>query len=188
MSHLAPDELIDAIDGTLAAARRGHLDVCDACRGEAARLRDMLSEVRASNVPDPSPLFWDRFSARVRAAIDGQPPAPRTRWFEVPVLAPLAGLALVVLALVSMIGGRGTVDVTAPVVQLAGAAAGGDLLDIDSQWALVADLVGDLDLDTAQDAGIALSPGSAERVVAQMSAIEQQELIRLVREELRTGG
>ena len=51
---------------------------------------------------------------------------------------------------------------------------------------MIADLVGDLDLETARSAGIGM-PGSADRAGGQLSSSEQQELVRLLNEELKAG-
>lgn len=191
MTHLAPDELIDAIDGALSPARRAHLDTCSECRREATALRALMSEVRSSNVPEPSPLYWDRFSARVREAIDGEdarPDAPARRWFEWPVFAPMLGFALLVFALVSAVPLGPERDVSESHEGRDAGAAAADVLDLESEWALLEDLVGDLDVDAAHEAGIATLPGIADRAVLQLSLVEQQELMRLLREELRAGG
>jgi hypothetical protein len=188
-SHLTPDELIDAVDGTLAPLRRAHLDTCEACHQEAATLRGVLGEVRVADVPEPSPLFWDHLSARVRAAIAdetaGHAPAPVRRWFQWPVLAPLAGLASVLLALIAGLPAGAPDVVLDPDTTIASAEA--EPFDIEMQWALVADLVGDLDIDAAHEAGIATSPGVADAAVLELSVGEQQELVRLLHEELRVG-
>ena len=50
-------------------------------------------------------------------------------------------------------------------------------------WVVVADLVGEIDLDTATAAGV-VAPGVAEQAVLQLTAEEQQELTRLLKAEL----
>jgi hypothetical protein len=72
------------------------------------------------------------------------------------------------------------------------AAAFGDSRDVDAfvaeaDWALVAELMSDLDLDAAHDAGLAMMPGSADAALMYLSSAEQQELVRLLRDELRAG-
>jgi hypothetical protein len=62
MTHLTPDELIDAIEGLLAADRQAHLAACDECQSQLASLSMTLSDAKASGVPEPSPLFWQHFS------------------------------------------------------------------------------------------------------------------------------
>jgi anti-sigma factor RsiW len=191
MTHLAPDELIDGVDGTLAPGRRGHLDACAACRHELASLRALLHDVRTAPVPEPSPLFWDRLSVRVRQAIDEDSAStPAGRWFTWPVLAPVAALALVVLALVTSVSDRSIVAVSSAddVVTSDLGADSGTAAEIEDQWAVLAELVADLDLESANAEGIVAPLGAADAAVWRLSTLEQQELARLLREELRAGG
>jgi len=191
MNHLTPDELIDAVEETLAPIRRAHLHECRRCGLEVTQLANVLRESRAADaVPEPSPLFWDHLSDRVRRAVAAEPLAPRfAHWFEWPVLVPLAGVALLILALASALPPRGVTGPPAPVVD-----NGAELRDeatiaaIDDDWELLSELVGDLDIDTAQQAGIAVGPGSAEGIVAQLSSAEQEELVRLLQAELKRPG
>ena len=50
------------------------------------------------------------------------------------------------------------------------------------------DLVGDVDLDSVVDSGLLGRPGTAERALVHLTSGEQEELVRLLREELRSGG
>ena len=70
MTHLTPDELIDAMEGLLAADRQAHLATCDECQGQLAGLSMALGDAKDAGVPEPSPLFWQHFSERVSTAID----------------------------------------------------------------------------------------------------------------------
>ena len=70
MTHLTPDELIDAMEGLLSEERQAHLATCEQCQRELAGLSSALSEAKQVSVPEPSPLFWPNFSQRVRMAID----------------------------------------------------------------------------------------------------------------------
>jgi hypothetical protein len=193
--HLTPDEIIDAVEATLAPARTQHLAACDACRQRVVDLDGFIRDAKAVDVPDPSPLFWDHLSARVREAIADDPSATRRRvpeWLGWRALAPMTGLALVVLVLLSALPDgadplRRTTPATVP-----GGVASADLPDpataADEGWAVVEDLVGTLDLETIQQAGIATTPGSAERAVLELTDAEQQELVRLLQLELKGSG
>jgi hypothetical protein len=187
MSHLTPDELIDALDAALAPARRAHLDTCDACRREATALHALLGDVRAAEVPEPSPLFWDHLSARIRTSVASErPPAAATRWFHWPVLAPIAGLALIVVALVATMPSDATVQ---PAAAVSTDVAPEEIVaDGEVEWAVLADLVGEFDLDSVHEAGIDTGPGAADTAIMQLTPVERQELMRLLREELRAGG
>jgi hypothetical protein len=190
MSHLTPDELIDALDAALVPARRAHLDTCERCRGEAAALRALLGDVRASQVPEPSPLFWDHFAARVRATIGTEDAraadaeTATTRWFHWPVLAPFAALALLVLALIASIPSRSTQPSSLATI---GPLPEDVVADSELEWAVLADLVSDLDIDSAREAGLAAGPGAADTALLQLTFAEREELMRLLKEELKVG-
>ncbi|MBA3269536.1 MAG: hypothetical protein H0T71_03425 [Acidobacteria bacterium] len=200
MNHLTPDELVDAVEATLAAARHTHLQQCPHCSREVVQLAAILRESRHVDVPEPSPLFWDHFSDRVRQAIAAEP-APRfAHWFEWPVLAPMAGLALLIFALVSAVpqggaglerlqmavNGPGRSDTDTSAAGTSDKMAASEFAD--ATWDVVSELVGDLDVETAERAGIAIGPGSAESVMLQLTSSEQQELVRLLRAEFQRAG
>lgn len=180
MTHLTSDELIDAVEGTLDAARQQHLDTCDACRQQVADLASVLGEALAVAVPEPSPLFWAHLSQRVRTAVDAEPQAAGgwPQWLRWPVLAPIAALALLVMALAVAVPRQ-----PATFVPVAVNTAPADSLR-DEGFAVVADLVGDMDWDTAMSAGLGVNPGAADRAVLELTATEQQELTRLLKAEL----
>ena len=72
--HLTPEELIDSRERQLPPARQAHADSCAVCRAEIARLDEVLLDVAAVDVPEPSPLFWDHLSARIRDRVAHEPP------------------------------------------------------------------------------------------------------------------
>jgi hypothetical protein len=184
MTHLTPDELVDAVEGTLAPSRQTHLNGCTVCRDEAARLGAMLQEVRALEVPDPSPLFWNHFSSRVTAAISSEATPRRAwmpEWLRWPVLAPLAAMALLVFALSATVA---RAPATLPVVGNAVITTSDDLSTMgEDEWAVVTEIVGLVEIDQAEAAGIAVRPGDADRIALQLDVDEQRELIRLIKEE-----
>lgn len=187
MTHLTPEEIIDAVERTLAPDRREHWTSCPHCQQEAAEVAAMLREAGATATFEPSPLFWDHFGDRVRATIAADAAIPAHRWFDWPVLAPVSGLALLVLTLVSSV----PLSVT-PVEQAARARlpAGVEMTDAEyeERWAMMFDLVGDVELDAAVESGFIGHPGTAERALAHLTSGEQEELVRLLRAELRVGG
>jgi len=77
--HLRPDELIDLAEGTRAESSAAHLAECAVCRLQVAELKAMMSAAADVDVPEPSPLFWDHFSARVHAAVADETPRPSRR-------------------------------------------------------------------------------------------------------------
>ncbi len=190
MTHLTPDEFVDAIGGTLNAAARQHLRDCTACAAEAAQLRTVLGNIESVATPEPSPLFWERFSARVRAAIadEATPRAGwRRRWFEWPVLAPIGAIALLLLALGAAIVRQPTMPIEEAVDARddVRAAAGDDLAALgESEWVLVSQIVGTVDLETASEAGIVVKPGDVEQAALELTTDQQRELVRLLQAEI----
>lgn len=177
MTHLTSDELVDALDGALAPPRQTHLDACQPCQQQLAELEAVLGEATAVTVPEPSPLYWEHLSARVRTTIDAEPVITGgwSSWLRWPVLAPVAALALIVTTLMVAVPRHAAVS---PEVAIQEQDAG------DTSFAIVADLVGDMDWDTAMSAGLMVEPGAADRAMLELTVAEQQELTRLLRAEL----
>jgi hypothetical protein len=100
--HLSTHELLAAAESSLAGARAAHADECAACGREVAALRAAWQAVRHDHVPEPSPLFWDHLSNRIRVAtaeerLPGSASWWRHGWPSVAALAAVAGaLALIV--------------------------------------------------------------------------------------------
>jgi hypothetical protein len=188
VTHLTPDEIIDAAEGTLDEARRAHRDGCDLCRRKVDDLLALQREIAAVGVPEPSPLFWDHFSARVRQAV-AQEPDSRSRWAALwgwPALVPLGAMAVVAAALALTFAGgapapddRLVLDEVLRDVELAA-----DANAPDDEFAVVADLVSPLDWEAAELAGLALQPGDVERAALTLTTEEQQELHRLLKAEV----
>ena len=73
---------------------------CAECRADLDRLRSVVVEVQAAEMPEPSPLFWDHFSERVRQATAAAPTPVAASWWSAawrPVAGVAAGLAVVML-------------------------------------------------------------------------------------------
>ena len=178
MTHLSPDELIDAVETVLSPDRQAHLAACEVCRRELAGLSDVLGEAIHTSVPEPSPLFWQHFSSRVHDAIDrdAAPGGSWPAWLRWQLLVPLGAVAVIILGLMLALPKQNAV----PIEALGAPAA------LDSPEALdaLAAVVGDFDLDTASAAGV-IEPGVAEQAMLHLTAEEQQELTRLLKAELQ---
>jgi hypothetical protein len=108
MSHLNAEELLDLAEGARAEAAFPHVASCAACRGQLSDLRAAMAaaEIDATkegDVPEPSPLFWEHFSARVREAIAAEAaPPPRgswaSTWLSWKIAIPVAASIAVILA------------------------------------------------------------------------------------------
>jgi hypothetical protein len=185
MTHLTSDELIDAMEGMLAPDRQAHLATCEQCRRELAGLSSVLSEARQTSVPEPSPLFWPHFSQRIRVAIDHDAArgSHRPAWLRWPVLLPLGAVAIIIMALMIALPEETPNDdpSLSAALQASEALEAPEALD---RWVMLANLVGDIDLDTAAAAGVMVTPGVAEQAVLALTAEERQELTRLLEAEL----
>lgn len=181
MTHLTPDELLDAVEGLLNADRAAHLSGCPECRRQHHDLSRTLAEAKEVSVPEPSPLYWNQLSVRVRAAVDAEPAAGGwASWLRWQVLLPLGSAAVIMAALMFSLNTHR--DVAAPPDTLVAFDApvtadvldGADALDL---------LAGAFDIDAAADAGV-IEPGVADQAVLELTAEEQAELTRLLQAEM----
>jgi hypothetical protein len=198
MRHLTEGELLDLAEGAQPESAAGHLAGCQACRRQLADLRSAMTDAAAVEVPEPSPLFWEHLSARVREAVDaeGRPSGAvwLQRWPSWRATVPIGGLAMLVLA-ATLVWRPAHEPSTA-----ANASARSELTDIggdagdfarptdDPSLTLLADLTSDLDWDAASEAGLAPWTGAVDAVVTSLSVGERRELHRLLQEALKRPG
>ena len=207
MRHLTPDEfveLVDLVEGMTAEADVPHLAACEPCRRQLAELRATLAMASKIDVPEPSPLFWDHFSSRVREAVatEGEPGRGwwQRLWSWPGVMAPISGVAAALVVLVVVFNARiaipdpppmTPVAVSMPTPPLSSTSSVELLSDAvaadDPSLALVADLTDSLGWDAAAEAGLA-PDGSAEHAIAHLSLTELQQLQRLLQEALAGKG
>jgi hypothetical protein len=185
MTHLTTDQLLKTLDGAFDARGREHLDSCAACQRSVAELRGVVQTVRAAgDVPEPSPLFWTHFSARVREATAGETPAPpfwsAARWRAVALVAAAAGLALVV----AVIARPGPSKSAAGRPEASAITVAMDTPDPveDVSIDTVAAAVGNLSWDEAREANLMPRAGAVDAAVAGLTDAQQKELIRLLRQ------
>ena len=205
MTHLSESEILDAAEARLSAERRRHAETCTACAHQIEDLRDVLARTVGTDVPEPSPLFWDHFSARVRDEIANETPG---RWGWTSGLRPwtvTAAAAVVVALLVAVsvfrepsnkpTAGTDRQDVAdarptavAPVDADADADPNDVDVEVDEAWAVVRAVADDVVWDDVTNAGISARPGSADRAIQTLSAAERTELAALIAEELKRSG
>lgn len=191
--HLQPDELVDLAEGTRAESSAPHLAGCAVCRLQLSELKAMLSTAAAVDVPEPSPLFWDHFSARVREAVAAEGTPRRSFWTWPRVVFPAVAVATAVLAVaVTLNTGGGSTPLPVPAPAPVAPVAAVDLLSDpqaadDTALTLVAELSSDMDFEAAREAGLA-ARGSAEHAVTHLTGSELRELQRLLQEELARSG
>src|SRR5438105_8300401 len=109
MRHLQSQELIDLAEGARPESSAVHLQACDECRRRLTDLRAAMSAAATVDVPEPSPLFWDHFSARVHRAIEAERESPAPQfgwaWLRRPLVwAPGLAALLLAVAVISRVG------------------------------------------------------------------------------------
>ncbi|HUL73028.1 MAG TPA: hypothetical protein VLT86_07995 [Vicinamibacterales bacterium] len=184
--HLSSDHLVDAAEGALAADRATHLEHCESCRARVAELRAALDDAALSAVPEPSPLFWDHLSRRVREATAGEAtPRPLAWWHG--LWQPLIALGAVAgaAALVVLLRGTGPAETHAPATTNVVAGSGVEpAASDDASVDVVSAVAGDLSFDELRSADLVPSRSVVDLAVSQLNEDQQRELMRLMREEL----
>ena len=211
MTHFNDVELVNVIEHALPESRARHLDECVACRTRVEDLRAALARVSEDEVPDPSPLFWDHFSARVRQALDeDEAEAHRPSWLRWvhDARLNLKWTATAALLAAALIGGalrvsaptpdeRTVIDSSAPAVANGTAAANDPLeqessdfgpIESDGAWALVRTVADEVRWDDDVTAGLGERPGWAERAALDLSLAERHELAQLLQAETKRPG
>lgn len=192
--HLAPEQFVDLLEGHAAESALPHLQQCGACRTQLADLRATWEATSSVEIPEPSPLFWDHLSARVRDAVSAEQGHHTSRWSlrswrGGSVLAAGAAALALVIAVGVRQGDRPPQSPASPqTVALAGRVQGDApfAIEDDEPLSLVADLASELDWETTEELGFT-PHGGAERVVADMTDAERAELQRLLTEALGGG-
>lgn len=204
--HLTPEELIDLAEGTHADGAALHLQSCEACRRQIARLRNAMSAAAdapgapggpggpGGSVPEPSPLFWDHLSQRVREAIAAEETSGSrlTGWRWGTALPgswrawAMAGVAATVAISTYVMAPR---TLTPPSGERAGAAAASAALEPfgaadDPSLALVAGLTEQVDPRVITETGWSSHVSAVDEVVASLTDDERLQLQRLLKEEL----
>jgi hypothetical protein len=198
MRHCTPDELMDVVEGARAETSLPHLSTCAGCRQQLTELRVVLAEVREVPVPEPSPMQWARWSARVRDAVASELERSRSPWWASwGWVLPVAAAAALTLAVVvpgmyraaprSAAAGRGVALVDqpgdgAPVSQVA------DDAREDPSLGLMFDLATVVDLDSDPVPVFAMGAGTLDEAVDDLSPDEQHELERLLNEAIGRPG
>ena len=187
MKHLSPDERLALIEAA-GAPEHPHLLVCARCRAEVEEGRAAFGEARLSDVPEPSPLFWEHLSVRVAERVAAEPESPRRLGAGWRLLVPAAVVVMAVILIVWVDRGalrqRVAPEPAPAVVVETTASAVGD----DESWSMLGELAGEMDVDTLGDSLGTSGASGAEKAVYQLSAQERASLAELLRAELGTAG
>jgi len=194
--HLSIEDLVDLAEGVRPESSAPHLAVCASCRSQLADLRAMMAAAVDADVPEPSPLFWDQLSRRVREAVEAGE-APRPAWNRLPVYS-IAGVALLAVTVIAAVktfapsarpSSSPVASLTPPsaaAIDQVDRADAADALRDDVWLTFVADLAAGVDADAARDEG--LDAMNAEEAVMQLNDGELRELERLLQAQIRNQG
>ncbi len=191
MAHLTSAEFVDLAEGVRDAASAPHLAECDRCRRQLADVRRMMAAAADSDVPEPSPLFWDHLSARVREAVAAEPSPratafPGSWWWR--AAAGMAVSAMIAAVVASSIAHRTPERrAPAPMQEVQEHPDSAALLGLgdDPSLDLVADFSRTLDWDDLREQ--LLGSGKIDASVGELDGAERRELGRLLKEELARG-
>lgn len=192
--HLTATEFTDAIDGALEPARRAHLDQCGACRDQRDQIAALQQLATAAtgegDVPEPSPLFWDHFSARVHAAVADEPIAELSWWQRVWRPALGIGVALAAAVMVVVLRMPGSTPMPATPAATASLAPADDdtswkALDLprdDEAWDVVVAMASELSADDLH--GVVHATSSSAVPLDDLTAAEREAFVKLLRQEM----
>ncbi len=198
--HLSDSEFVDLVEDTLDPRRAAHVETCASCREQAATIRATLRDAASLSVPDPSPLFWEHFSARVRdeVAAEGVAGPSGWMWSGMRGLGTVAATAAVVIAVISaglLIRAVGpgnmsslSVDRSAVVPPIPAPdqrpQATPDAKDA-GVWAVLTAAASSVELEDAHAAGMHVHPAAIDSAVQDLSTAELTELGRLLQSEIK---
>jgi hypothetical protein len=199
MGHLSRDALLAVVDGSADHGAIVHASTCARCRMEIDALCGVVDAVRGVAAPEPSPLFWEHLSSRVREAVASEPvPAPRSAGFarRCPrllrwrVVAWPAGACFAVAALLALMvryppAPAVVADRMADARAVSDANGAGEA-DVDA-WEFLVAVADDAEW-SAEESQDAIPAGGADRAIEEMSVDERTALAALLEHELRASG
>lgn len=184
--HLHPEEFVDAIDQCASAECQAHLAICEPCAAELATMSQLMSDVTtAQNVPEPSPLFWNHLSARVREAVDAEPIAAawwQGSWRPFAMLA--SALCAVVLVLVFRAMPAGVHN--APSISVAALHEAAEPQEGDQIWDMIGTVASSMRADEAREAGLVPGQAATDAAFESLTPSQRTELAKLIRAEMRS--
>jgi len=201
--HLSSQEFVNAIEGqegkagALAPARQSHLDGCASCQAHVAELRALVEDAReGADVPEPSPLFWDHFPARVLAAVESEARPGRRAWWtrvlDVKTLVPVSVAVVAVAASVALYVSRPVTPEPASQVDSgaapeAGMAAAAASVPLDGdEWAFVSSVMDTLEGDDIHEV-LAPSHDAVDAAIEALTSDQRDRFMKLLKAEMSEG-
>jgi hypothetical protein len=193
MAHLTAEQMLDIAEGARTAAEFPHVTSCPSCAARVDELSRTLAVAADVDVPEPSPLFWDHLSNRIRDRVAREAVADASWWPAFALswrsAAAMAAAAVLVVAATFAVRRPAPAPETPTAAAIVEPAIGDSLaaIDDDPALALLADLSAELDWDAASQAGLVPAQGSVDHVLVALTGEERNELRRILEEALSAG-
>jgi hypothetical protein len=205
-NHLSSQEFVDALggkDGALAAGRQSHLDGCESCQAQVAELRAVTEDAgHGAEVPEPSPLFWDHFQARLLTAVQSEGQPGRQAWWksgiETRTLVALGATVVAVVASAALYMSRSVAPAPA-LVESAQVAESGVPADASTsldppvgtgvenyEWEFVASVMGTLEGDDIHEV-LAPSHHAVDSAIEALTSDQRDRFMKLLKAEMAEG-
>jgi hypothetical protein len=189
VTHLTAEQLLDVADGTRAGHEFPHLQTCAICARQISELRGALAAAAEVSVPEPSPLFWNHLSERIRTAVAEEPRTGRIAfgghgWWRFAAATAVIAAIVVLGSQLWRVRAPGTTDSSFRAIH----ADTVPPFDDDPALTLLADLSAGMDWDAAAEAGLVPADGAVDGIVLALSDEERVELHRLLQEALAKPG
>lgn len=203
-THLSSQEFVDALDrkgGTsaLAPARQSHLDACTSCQTQVSELRALIEGAGDdADVPEPSPLFWDHFQARVLTAVQSEVPPGRlswwTSWLDTRTLVALSATVVAIVASVALYRSRpAPAPLDSRVTESGMVADASASLDrpVDTglendEWAFVSSVMDTLEGDDIHEV-LAPSHDAVDSAIEALTSDQRDRFMKLLKAEMSQG-
>jgi hypothetical protein len=145
---------------------------------------DLIAEIKtAGDVPEPSPLFWNHLSARVRDAVAEEPIA-RAWWslYWRPLAAAVGTVGFVVFLLLRTSAPAAPATPAAPVAP----AAVDQVADVEvtEMWRMIQVAAPKVEMESVRDTGLMPSQYATDQAIEALTPSEREELVRLLRKEI----
>ncbi len=176
--HLSRERMLALIESP-SESEETHLGRCDTCRREIQALRAVLREVTELETPEPSPLYWEALSERIRDAVarERRGAVPPVAWG--PWVSWAGGLGVAVVLALVLVGPFP--DLGAP-ERLQAVPDEPGVADADQEWQLLLTIV-DGGGEPIGDEWLDARPGVMEGLVADLTGEERATLIELLGRE-----
>lgn len=203
-THLSSQEFVNALeenDGALTAARQSHLDGCASCQAQVAELRALVEDAsQGADVPEPSPLFWGHFQARVLTAVQSEGQPARQAWWtnllDVRTLVASGATVVAIGASLALYMSRPVAPVS---VDGAGAVESAVLADAstsldpplgsgvdDDEWAFVTSVMGTLEGDDMHEV-LTPSRDAVDAAIDSLTSEQRDRFIKLLKTGISEG-